>query len=180
MLMTALLLAQVAAATPAPYRVETAPAQEMGVRPATGTVSNAAGRIKLNRSVSFGQDKAGTPLPTPAPLMPDGAPARAAVSPSAPAPHSAGAPDPAIEAAWRAKYKVCRDELRAAAAALAAARAANPQILNQNGHLLVLAETQRNAAISPHEARLASAEAAMASLPEDCRKGGCQPGWLRD
>ncbi len=180
MLMAVLLLAQVAAATPAPAptpRPGQAVAEEMGVRPtaAPGGFGSAAGKIKLNRSVSLTQDKAPAPTAPPtAPPAKDGEsarPAPAAVDPSAPA---------GAEATWRAKYIRIRDDLSTARGALAAAKAANPPVYNMNGHLLVMAETQRNAAISPHEAKVGALEAEMTRLPEDCRKAGCQPGWLRD
>ena len=163
------------ASAPAPSKPTSAPTQETGARPATtGGLGAAAGKIKLNKNVSLEQTKAGTPLPAPTPQKPDGTGAK--VGPGS----AQASADATLEATWRARYVACRDAVSSAQAALEAAKAANPPVYNKDGELLVLAETQRNAAISPYAARLASAEADMARLSEDCRKAGCQPGWLRD
>jgi hypothetical protein len=114
------------------------------------------------------------PMVKPSPVterLPDGTLARPALDASS---------APSMEAAWRAKYASLRDSLRAARTELEAAERANPHVYNRSGGLLVVAESQRNATLSPYKTKVDTLEAEMAQMPEDCRKAGCQPGWIRD
>ena len=43
----------------------------------------------------------------------------------------------------------------------------------------VIASEHRQARLQPYRDRVVRAQAALDALPEECRKAGCQPGWIR-
>ncbi|HEX7550639.1 MAG TPA: hypothetical protein VF579_08705 [Candidatus Methylomirabilis sp.] len=43
----------------------------------------------------------------------------------------------------------------------------------------VIASEHRQARLQPYRDRVARSQAALDALPEECRKAGCQPGWIR-
>jgi hypothetical protein len=47
----------------------------------------------------------------------------------------------------------------------------------QNDYAVAMAA--RNAALTPYQLELDAAREEIERLPEDCRKAGCQPGWIR-
>jgi hypothetical protein len=88
--------------------------------------------------------------------------------------------------AMQAEEKQWRDRAAAARAHLAKAQDdynkisdANPLIQLRDGGISAAALGSRNAALSPYQLELDAARADLDSLPEDCRKAGCQPGWIR-
>lgn len=195
-LLPALILAAAAAATPAPTpRASVIPQAVNAPKPPDTTPKEMAGapssapqhigsigsRVKLNRakaSTIFVQKSIPEPPPVPTAAPPDpGAKATAAPAAAA-APKTNG--DESAEVAWRQRFRDIRDRLATAQAELAEAERANPHVYNMHGHLLVEAETARNAAIAPYRARVEGLRADLDRLPEDCRKAGCQPGWIRD
>lgn len=44
---------------------------------------------------------------------------------------------------------------------------------------VVIDDTARQAAVAPIVVKIKAARAELEGLPEECRKAGCQPGWLR-
>jgi hypothetical protein len=88
--------------------------------------------------------------------------------------------------AMQAEEKSWRDRAAAARARLAKAQAdynkisdANPLIQLSDGGISAAALGSRNAALSPYQLELDAARADVDRLPEDCRKAGCSPGWIR-
>jgi hypothetical protein len=88
--------------------------------------------------------------------------------------------------AIQAEERSWRDRAAAARARLAKAQDdynkisdANPVIQRSDGGISAAALGSRNAALSPYQLELDAARADVDRLPEDCRKAGCSPGWIR-
>ena len=84
------------------------------------------------------------------------------------------------EALWRARFESARDELVRAERRLAS----DEQSLKACGHV---GRYQRHVSCDPHKYRVLDSRARFAALqhylderlPEECRKAGCLPGWVR-
>jgi hypothetical protein len=113
-----------------------------------------------------------------------GAPVSGAVSRASGA---AGAAVPAVgadaeETAWRQRNADARGELAAAQAALAQADASLPAAAAIGWGARASAAMQyqvREGTLLPYRTRVADAQARVNALPEEARKAGAQPGWVR-
>lgn len=164
--------------TPTPASAKTS-TKELGAAPApvapAQDLGGAAGKIKLNRGVSFDQGAAPV-LPTPDPK----AKSKTGSSPT-PKPY-----DSAEEARWRDRANAVRKdvaywenlakesqrEFEEIAERVRSGRSADLQL-----------DTYRydraRADVSRYKAKAETERSRMVGLEEDCRKSGCMPGWLR-
>ena len=78
------------------------------------------------------------------------------------------------EARWHAKAVKLQDALSRAQADLQQQQQRFP-----NAAYGVIASGRRDGRLQPYRDRVARAQAALDALPEECRKAGCQPGWIR-
>jgi len=89
----------------------------------------------------------------------------------------------AEERCWRDRASVARGRLERAQASLQNATALNPApavIVNGwNAGGYAAAEVARNAALTPYRMEADAAQGNIDRLAEECRKAGCQPGWVR-
>jgi septal ring factor EnvC (AmiA/AmiB activator) len=82
------------------------------------------------------------------------------------------------EAQWRAKAAALRDELQTAEGEVQRISNSIPIVVNKYGETAQSIQT-RAAALAPYTARVDAARAALAALPEEARKAGASPGWVR-
>jgi hypothetical protein len=86
------------------------------------------------------------------------------------------------EARWTARAKAARDELEAAAAAYSSASNQLPMYIavsTRRGGAVLINNPARDSALLPYQMRLNEARARVNALPEEARKAGAQPGWVR-
>lgn len=90
----------------------------------------------------------------------------------------------ADEMRWRDRAAAARARLEKAQADYDKADAANSVVvlggvnrMNEGGYSAALAA--RNAVLTPYRIEVDAAKADLDRFPEDCRKAGCQPGWIR-
>lgn len=121
-------------------------------------------------------------------LSVSGAPVSAASVSAAPVSQASGAPaakPPAVadeETVWRQRNADARGELAAAQAALAQADAALPAAVAYGRGARASAAIQnqvREGTLLPYRTRVADAQAKVDALPEEARRAGAQPGWVR-
>lgn len=115
------------------------------------------------------------PAPAAAQTLPD--PSEPAAAPAAPDPSLLS--EDAQRHYWQTRYRKLLDDVDAARERADKADAAYSQTrsrLKARGEKKAENISEREAA----HAALASAETALASFREKARRGGCQPGWLRD
>ena len=89
----------------------------------------------------------------------------------------------AEERSWRDRASAARGRLGRAQADLQNAYALNPEPSGNgngwNAGWYAAAEAARNAALTPYRMEVDAAQADIDRLAEECRKAGCQPGWVR-
>jgi hypothetical protein len=163
----AVLLLAVAAGTPAPTPTSTPAPVAKAETGQTRTLSDIARERKLG--------KKGVPGGT---LSVAGAPIPKAAQASIAAGHTVDAE----EAMWTKRNADARDELDAAQAALWQADAALPPAVAYGYGARASAAIQnqiRESTLLPYRTRVAAAQAKVDALPEEARKAGAQPGWVR-
>jgi hypothetical protein len=121
-------------------------------------------------------------------LSVSGAPVSGVPVSAAPVSQASGAPlaKPAAvadeETVWRQRNADARGELAAAQAALAQADASLPAAVAYGRGARASAAIQnqvREGTLLPYRARVEEAQARVNALPEEARKAGAQPGWVR-
>ncbi len=112
-------------------------------------------------------------------------------APVSPASAAAGAPAPrpggalvtagTDEAVWTQRNASARAELSAAQAALEKADLAMPAVVTYGrpGAAHAIANEAREGALLSYRMRVSEAQAKVDALPEDARKAGASPGWVR-
>lgn len=137
----------------------------------TRTLADVARERKLGKKGARGGTLSVSGAPVSGASVPQGGPAE--VKPAAGA--------DAEEAAWRQRSADARTELAAAQAALGQAEAALP-IINvgtRPNAANVILKQNRDAALLPYRTRVSDAQARVNALPEEARKAGAAPGWVR-
>lgn len=148
--------------TPAPLGLSApAPANSLGAF---------AKSRKINKDVLGGTIAAGTPLPSPA------------VSDDVRRKAASDAYDELIasERHWRERTARLKAELLQAKEERDEIAAKIPTYVwtNRNGSQVALT-AERDAAIAPYQVKIDRLQRELDGLPEECRKAGCQPGWIR-
>jgi hypothetical protein len=167
MLLSLLVVAQIAAISPTPTP---RPVGSTGLpTPLVGStdLSSVAGQKKIDRAKAdamFKQD--GSSSSTPSPVHSD-----LAVSETV---KKTVAETARAQARWHEKAVKLQDALAKAQADLQREEQRNPMAAYG-----VIASEHRQARPQPYLDRVARAQAALDALPEECRKAGCQPGWIR-
>jgi hypothetical protein len=94
----------------------------------------------------------------------------------------AGATASTEEVEWRRRYADARAELSAAQAALEKADLAMPAVVTYGrpGAAHAIANEAREGALLPYRMRVSEAQAKVDALPEEARKVGASPGWVRE
>jgi hypothetical protein len=166
------LLAQLAAtpaATPTPAPVVKAESGQ------TRTLADVARERKLGKKGVVG----GTLSVAGAPVSGGSAP----VSRSSGAPGAAAQPaGPDEETYWRQRNADARAELAAANEALGRVEASIPSYSfsgRGSGAAAAISNQVREGTLAPYKARVAEAAARVNALPEEARRAGAQPGWVR-
>ena len=165
MLLSVLLVAQIAAATPAPLPAgSTVPPTPLA---GAKDLSSVAGKLKIDHAKAdamFKQD--GGASSTPSPIHPDL---------TVPEPVKKDLPrESREEARWHEKSTRLQGALAKAQADLQREEQRFP-----NAAYGVIASSRQQSRLQPCRDRVARAQAALDALPEECRKAGCQPGWIR-
>ncbi len=188
MLLTVLVLGQIATASP----VSTPAPTPRPVMAAPQTLGSSAGAIKVNKAKAadlFRQDRVPSPPPPPPKASygfdspsPEGKTAGGPGAPPPPAP----APAASDEQVWRGKWAAARSELKAAEAELAQAEASSPSYSYSGSTkgatyaAYLAAMAARDSGLLPYRIRVDKAAAIVRAMPEECRRAGCSPGWVRD
>lgn len=165
MFLTILLVAEVAAGspTPTPFRATTS----AFAAPGAANLSSVAGRVKIDRAKAdalFQQDEGSSSGCSPS--RPD-----LSVPPSV----KKDITDASREAArWHERASRLQKSLASAQADLKREERRFP-----NAAYGVIASERGEARLLPYRDRVAAVQAAVDALPEECRKAGCQPGWIR-
>lgn len=165
MLATLVLLAQVSAATPAAEPIQAASNGQ------TRTLADVARERKLGKKGVTG----GT-------MSVAGAAVLSGAAGAKPAADSATLEVDAFQATWIKRNADARAELREANDALAQVNASLPAAVAYGrgaAHTQAILNQVREGTLAPYRARVSEAQAKVNALPEEARRAGAQPGWVR-
>lgn len=140
-----------------------------------GSLADLARNRKL-ASKSFSIAPAGTPSAAARPAVETPGPEVAAVPETEGAPAVAPAPN---EAEWRERGRRTRAALKEAEARLAEYEAKNPAPAMVTTVNQQIAHLNREALLAPYRKAAQDARKDLDDLFEECRRGGCSPGWIR-
>lgn len=167
MLLSILLVAEVAVATPAPTPVPTRSTSSPGIQTGSTDLSSVAGKVKLDRAKAdavFKEVGNSVAAPSaPLPVLTVFQPARKGLAESS-----------REETRWHERAARLQQVLANAQAELQRAEQSFPDAAYGT-----ITSERRAARLRPFRERVARAQAAFDGLPEECRKAGCQPGWIR-
>ena len=167
MFLTLVLLAQVVTATPSPRPVFVPSTLGANPAPPVNSLSGAARGRKIHTAAFASPVTVGTPQ---------------AAKPVSGTPAIRGASDSEKEEViWKERAASLRQQIADLQREAYAIESQVPATIyySRGGGGSYIDDTARQAASAPTKAKLLRARQELAGLPEECRKAGCQPGWIR-